>query len=88
MCFLLKQPFLFNSSSAYNEIQRGGVQYILHTVIEELRNNPNRTFVWVEMAFFVRWWNEQDYSTKDIVSHAHLLCLRHLLMFNKSGYFF
>ena len=34
----------------------------------ELQLNPNRTFIYVEMAFFTRWWNEQSDETKEIVS--------------------
>ncbi|CAI8011181.1 Lysosomal alpha-mannosidase [Geodia barretti] len=52
---------------ANNSIQHAGVQYILDTVVDELQKNPNRTFIYVEMAFFVRWWNEQTDETKQIV---------------------
>ena len=44
------------------------MQYILDTVIDELQKDPNRTFIYVEMAFFVRWWNQQTDDMKDIVS--------------------
>lgn len=36
--------------------------------MEELQRNPNRTFIYVEIAFFARWWNEQTDETKEIVS--------------------
>lgn len=45
----------------------GSVQYILDTVIEELQKDPLRRFVYAEIAFFWRWWNEQDDNTKKIV---------------------
>ncbi len=35
------------------------VQYILDSVIIALDQNPNRRFIYVEIAFFWRWWNEQ-----------------------------
>ena len=52
---------------ANNSIQRAGVQYILDTAVQELQKNPNRTFIYVEMAFFTRWWNEQNMETQSIV---------------------
>ena len=47
--------------------QRASVQYILDTVIIELEKNPSRRFIYVEIAFFWRWWNQQDASTKNTV---------------------
>lgn len=44
---------------ANNSIQRAGVQYILDSVIPALERNPKRRFIYVEMAFFKRWWREQ-----------------------------
>lgn len=46
------------------EIQIGGVQYTIDTVVEELIADPSKTFVYVEMAFFYRWWLEQNEDTK------------------------
>ena len=42
------------------------MQYILDTVTAELLKDPNRKFIYVEMAFFARWWLEQtpDYQEK------------------------
>ena len=37
-----------------------GVQYILDTVIPELVMDPTKRFIYVEIAFFWRWWQEQD----------------------------
>jgi len=39
------------------------VQYILDSVIVALDQNPDRRFIYVEIAFFWRWWNDQ---TEDI----------------------
>ena len=53
---------------ANNSIQHAAVQYILDTVIEQLLVDKDRTFIYVEMAFFTRWWNQQSDNTKNIVS--------------------
>ncbi len=39
------------------------MQYILDSVVAALDQNPDRRFIYVEIAFFWRWWNEQ---TEDI----------------------
>lgn len=52
---------------ANRTIQAGAVQYILDTAIVSLQQNPNRTFIYVEMAFFKRWWDEQEDSVKSAV---------------------
>jgi len=48
-------------------VQAGAVQYILDTTIDELQKNPNRTFIYVEIAFFKRWWDEKDEKVRNIV---------------------
>ena len=48
-------------------IDPAGVKYILDTVVQELQKDARRTFIYVEIAFFARWWNEQSNATKDIV---------------------
>jgi len=53
--------------TAYNSIQHAGVQYILDSVVAELAKDENRTFIYVEMAFFERWWNEQSTETQELV---------------------
>jgi lysosomal alpha-mannosidase len=50
-----------------NDYQLASVQYILDTVIPELQSDPNKRFVYVEIAFFWRWWNEQNDQTKLVV---------------------
>ena len=30
-----------------------------------MRQNPSRRFIFVEVAFFMRWWAEQDDVTRD-----------------------
>ena len=44
------------------------MQYILDTVIQQLTVDKSRTFIYVEMAFFTRWWKQQNDQTKNIVS--------------------
>merc|ERR1719376_44225 len=43
------------------------VQFILDTVVQELANDPAKKFIYVEMAFFWRWWKEQDDATRETV---------------------
>lgn len=50
-----------------NNIQHAGVQYILDSVISSLLAEPTRRFIYVEMAFFSRWWNQQTNATQDVV---------------------
>jgi hypothetical protein len=68
---LLTYSFAF-----YKDIYQAGVQYILDTVVSELRRAPHRKFSYVEMAFFQRWWNEQDELTrlavKELVRNGQL----------------
>ncbi|XP_005881664.1 PREDICTED: lysosomal alpha-mannosidase, partial [Myotis brandtii] len=51
----------------HNRIQHAGVQYILDSVISSLLAEPTRRFVYVEMAFFSRWWHQQTNATQDVV---------------------
>ncbi len=47
--------------------QDARVQYILDTVVTELAKDPSKRFVYVEIAFFWRWWNEQNDEIKQQV---------------------
>jgi lysosomal alpha-mannosidase len=47
--------------------QMASVQYVLDTVVQELAKDARRRFVYVEIAYFWRWWNEQDDTTKQLV---------------------
>lgn len=49
---------------ARNDVQMSSVQYILESVIDALEENPDRKFVYVEMAFFSRWWRRLGDSKK------------------------
>ncbi|XP_072947018.1 lysosomal alpha-mannosidase-like [Epargyreus clarus] len=52
-----------------NNIQLAGVQYILDSVVKELWQDPKRRFMYVETAFFWKWWVRQSDDTKHKV-HA------------------
>uniref|UniRef100_A0A5F9CDH8 Alpha-mannosidase n=1 Tax=Oryctolagus cuniculus TaxID=9986 RepID=A0A5F9CDH8_RABIT len=50
-----------------NELHHGAVKNILDSVISALRAEPSRRFVYVEMAFFSRWWHQQTFTTRQAV---------------------
>lgn len=56
-------------------IQRAGVQYILDTTIQQLLENPERRFIYVETSFFWKWWMRQTEKTrlavKDLVQEGN-----------------
>jgi len=45
---------------SHSEIQEASVQYILDTVVTSLLEDEHRRFIYVEIAFFNRWWDEQS----------------------------
>ena len=53
---------------ANNSIQHAGVQYILDSVIPQLSADPSKRFIYVEIAFFERWWNEQNEAMRTEVT--------------------
>uniref|UniRef100_A0A336M0Y1 Alpha-mannosidase n=1 Tax=Culicoides sonorensis TaxID=179676 RepID=A0A336M0Y1_CULSO len=48
-------------------IQKAGVQYIIDSVIQELLNDPEKRFIYVESAFFFKWWKNQSHELKEKV---------------------
>ncbi|CAN1243884.1 Probable alpha-mannosidase At5g13980 [Linum perenne] len=50
-----------------NSIQGACVQNVLDSLIPALLADKNRKFIYVEIAFFERWWNEQSETMKHIV---------------------
>jgi len=50
-----------------NSIQNAHVQFILDSVVRSLAANSDRTFTYVEIAFFYRWWVQQDSATQGLV---------------------
>ncbi|XP_029440965.1 lysosomal alpha-mannosidase [Rhinatrema bivittatum] len=52
---------------AQSSIQQAGVQYILDSVIPQLLADPSKRFIYVEVAFFYRWWNQQSQGMRQAV---------------------
>lgn len=50
-----------------NSIQNANVKFILDSVVRSLAANPDRKFTYVEIAFFHRWWVQQDEATQTLV---------------------
>lgn len=64
LLFSLFPPYFF---ADYNDIQRAGVQYILDSVIPQLQDDPTKRFIYVEVAFFKRWWDQLHDSRRHLV---------------------
>ncbi|KAG9442660.1 hypothetical protein H6P81_018514 [Aristolochia fimbriata] len=47
-----------------NSIQGASVKNTLDSVVVSLLKDPNRKFIYVEQAFFQRWWREQSPETQ------------------------
>lgn len=45
-------------------LQHAGVRHILDSTMDSLAKNPDRKFIYVEQAFFQRWYAEQDEEQK------------------------
>ncbi|KAH6810146.1 Glycosyl hydrolase family 38 protein [Perilla frutescens var. frutescens] len=54
---------------ANNSIRGACVQNVLDSVISALLEDNNRRFIYVEMAFFQRWWRQQSDTLKAKVKH-------------------
>ena len=48
-------------------------KYILDSVIPELVKDPTKRFIYVEVAFFWRWWREQNEEMKQQVGCNFIL---------------
>ena len=48
-------------------IQPAGVQYIIDSVIPALVADPTKRFIYVESAFFWRWWGGQGEAMRSTV---------------------
>ncbi|CAK9202875.1 unnamed protein product [Sphagnum troendelagicum] len=66
-----------------NSIQVAAVQYVLDSVVAALQEDRNRKFIYVEQAFFQRWWREQTPRKQKIVQK---LVKRGQLEFINGGY--
>ncbi|XP_069684640.1 lysosomal alpha-mannosidase-like isoform X2 [Periplaneta americana] len=58
------------------KIQRAGVQYIIDSVVKELLQDPQKRFVYVETAFWWKWWMKQHdslrHKVKKLVNNGQL----------------
>ncbi|XP_041983730.1 lysosomal alpha-mannosidase-like isoform X1 [Aricia agestis] len=61
-----------------NNIQKAGVQYIIDSVVKELWEDPKRRFMYVETAFFWKWWTRQS---DDVRHKVHTLVRQGRLQF-------
>ena len=43
------------------------VYYVIDTVVDSLARDPNRKFIYVEIAFFARWWEQAPDDRRDLV---------------------
>ncbi|WVZ05249.1 hypothetical protein V8G54_018595 [Vigna mungo] len=50
-----------------NSIQGACVQNVLDSMVHALLADKNRKFIYVEMAFFKRWWRDQSEAVQDVV---------------------
>lgn len=50
-----------------NSIQGACVENVLDSVVMSLLRDPSRKFIFAEMAFFQRWWQEQNEQTQAVV---------------------
>ncbi|BAT84840.1 hypothetical protein VIGAN_04230300 [Vigna angularis var. angularis] len=61
---------------ANNSIRGACVQNVLDSVISSLLEDKNRKFIYVEMAFFQRWWRQQSkvmkIKVKELVNSGQL----------------
>ena len=57
-------------------IQKAAVKYTLDTTVQELLKDPEKRFIYVEIAFFYRWWSEQSdsmrHQVKGLVNNGQL----------------
>ncbi|CAK9166161.1 unnamed protein product [Ilex paraguariensis] len=63
-------------AGANNTIRGACVQNVLDSVISALLDDKNRKFIYVEMAFFQRWWRQQSEAlqtkVKELVNSGQL----------------
>uniref|UniRef100_A0A6P7FYD5 alpha-mannosidase n=1 Tax=Diabrotica virgifera virgifera TaxID=50390 RepID=A0A6P7FYD5_DIAVI len=49
-----------------NDIHNAGVQYVLDSVLQALRQNDKRRYIQVETAFFWKWWQIQPENKREL----------------------
>ncbi|GFG40564.1 hypothetical protein Cfor_04486 [Coptotermes formosanus] len=59
-----------------SRIQKAGVQYIIDSVLKELLLDPQKRFIYVETAFWWKWWMKQHdsvrHQVKKLVNNGQL----------------
>ncbi|XP_028137565.1 lysosomal alpha-mannosidase [Diabrotica virgifera virgifera] len=50
----------------HNDIQNGGIQYVLDSVLQALTQNEDRRFIQAETAYFWKWWQIQPEKKRQI----------------------
>ncbi|KAJ1527978.1 hypothetical protein ONE63_007908 [Megalurothrips usitatus] len=59
-----------------SRIQKAGVQYIIDSVVDELLHDPEKRFIYVETAFFWKWWKNQHdtrrHQVKKLINSGRL----------------
>ncbi|KAL3939557.1 MAG: hypothetical protein SGBAC_005744 [Bacillariaceae sp.] len=51
----------------FDEYYRSQTKHILDTIMESLQQDSRRKFIWAEVSFFEKWWNEQSANIQDTV---------------------
>ena len=55
----------------YEEYFTGEVKNILDTVLVALQDDPHKRFVWGEVCFLSRWWQQASDQQKDTLKNLH-----------------
>jgi len=53
----------------HDDVQRANVLLIIDSVVTELEQNKDRKYTEVEMAFFMKWWEQQTDKKKESVKN-------------------
>lgn len=86
------QTLILSSLNAgENRIQKAAVDIIIDSAIDALLQDPARRFIYVETAFFSKWWNDQDDEMKDqvkmLVNEGRLGTLYHWMQMTEVYFF-
>lgn len=50
-----------------SDVYTAGVQFIYDSVLKSVQKRPDRKFIYVETAFFWKWWQEQEERERNIL---------------------
>ncbi|KAH1004274.1 hypothetical protein HUJ04_004053 [Dendroctonus ponderosae] len=68
---------------SHDNVQRAGVQYIISSVVDALKSNKDRRFIYVETGYFWKWWTNQE---EDVRSDVRQLVNNGQLEFISGGW--